>query len=283
MATTINSRILRTFSLLVIICLLSVPTQAKYSGGTGELNDPYQIATAADLILLGDSPADYDKHFILTDNIDLNPNLPGRKVFNKAVIAQVTLVQDPSSLSTVGAPFVGVFDGNNHTVSHLTISGGDCVGLFGCLESGAEVRNLGVVNVNITTYGDYVGPLVGCNFGKVTQCHSTGSVSGMNFVGGLVGLNYSGRLTACYSTSTVSGDNRVGGLAGNNGTQYRYDRPAGSVTQCYSTGRVSGTAWGWGTGGLVGASDGAVASAIVPQRSLGVTLLVGWLGVTTHL
>ena len=61
--------------------------QRKYAGGTGEPNDPYQIATAADLIALGNEPNDYDKHFILTADIDLDPNLPGRKVFDKAVIA----------------------------------------------------------------------------------------------------------------------------------------------------------------------------------------------------
>ena len=40
--------------------------EAKYGGGTGEPNDPYQIATAEDLIVLGETPEDYDKHFILT-------------------------------------------------------------------------------------------------------------------------------------------------------------------------------------------------------------------------
>jgi hypothetical protein len=28
-------------------------------------------------------------------------------------------------------PFTGVFDGNNHTISHLTISGDSYLGLFG--------------------------------------------------------------------------------------------------------------------------------------------------------
>lgn len=46
---------------------------AKYSGGTGEPNDPYQIATAVDLIALGEDANDYDKHFILTADIDLDP------------------------------------------------------------------------------------------------------------------------------------------------------------------------------------------------------------------
>ena len=66
-----NSRILRTITLLITIFSLSLPAYAQYSGGTGEPNDPYQIATAEDLMLLGETPEDYDKHFILTADIDL--------------------------------------------------------------------------------------------------------------------------------------------------------------------------------------------------------------------
>jgi hypothetical protein len=63
------------------------PANAKYGGGTGEPNDPYQIATVADLIALGNEPNDYAKCFILTADIDLDPNLPGGKVFDRAVVA----------------------------------------------------------------------------------------------------------------------------------------------------------------------------------------------------
>jgi hypothetical protein len=82
---------MRALFVTLTTCLLALPANAKYSGGTGEPNDPYQIATAADLIALGETPADYDKHFILTADIDLDPNLPGGKVFSKAVIAPGTL------------------------------------------------------------------------------------------------------------------------------------------------------------------------------------------------
>jgi hypothetical protein len=77
MPTARSTRVLRATRVLTIICLLSFPAYAKYSGGTGEPNDSYQITTAEDLMLLGDSPEDYDKHFILTADIDLDPNLPG--------------------------------------------------------------------------------------------------------------------------------------------------------------------------------------------------------------
>ena len=41
-------------SLIIVSVLLFVPTGgAQYSGGSGTAEDPYQIATAADLITLG--------------------------------------------------------------------------------------------------------------------------------------------------------------------------------------------------------------------------------------
>jgi hypothetical protein len=90
MVALTNSRFSRTITLLITIFSLSLPAYAKYSGGTGEPNDSYRIATAEDLILLGETPKDYDKHFILTADIGLDPNPPGRKVFDKAVIAPDT-------------------------------------------------------------------------------------------------------------------------------------------------------------------------------------------------
>jgi hypothetical protein len=100
MTTARNSRICRATFLTIIIYLFSFPAYAKYSGGTGEPNDPYQIATAGDLMLLGESLEDYNKNFILTADIDLDPNLPGRKVFDMAVIAP-----------NWEMPFTGVLDG----------------------------------------------------------------------------------------------------------------------------------------------------------------------------
>jgi len=214
--------------------------QRKYAGGTGEPNDPYRIATAADLIALGETPEDYDKHFILTADIDLDPNLPGRKVFDKAVIALD--INDATPWFFDGTDFVGVFDGDGHTISHLTITGESYLGLFGRLGVEAEVKNLGVVDVNITGSGDSVGGLVGdnYNYGEVIYCYSTGSVSGISEVGGLVGFSWRGNITNCYSTSAVTGSYYVGGLVGSH---------VGNMANCYSTGAVTGNE---AIGGLVG-------------------------------
>ena len=102
---------MRTLLLTLTTCFLVLPAQAKYSGGTGSPNDPYQITTAADLIALGETPADYDKHFLLTADIDLDPNLPGRKVFDKAVIV---LDADNTTDSFEGPASSGDLDGDRH-------------------------------------------------------------------------------------------------------------------------------------------------------------------------
>jgi hypothetical protein len=220
----------------------------KYSGGTGEPNDPYQIATAQDLMLLGKTPEDYDKHFILTADIDLDPNLPSRKVFDRAVIApDINDIEHDFQ----GIPYTGVFDGNGHTISRLTIQGSYYLGLFGQLGSGANVRNLGVVDVNIADSGLYVGGLAGQNSGEISLCYSTGVVHGGRCVGGLVGCNNgSGDITNCSSNCMVSGFENIGGLLGHNGHDY-----SGRVARCFSTGLVSGTE---DVGGLVGDNDANV-------------------------
>ncbi len=246
----------RAYAAAVLLVTIASTAYAKYSGGSGTVDDPYQIATAADLILLGDSPADYDKHFILTADIDLDPSLPGRKVFDKAVIAPDTNPNDEYS-QFQGTPFTGVFDGNGHRISRLAITGGAYVGLFGQLGFIAKIRDLGVLGVKIAGSGYFVGGLVGRNGdvplyppgGTVTRCYSTGTVSGRARVGGLVGENC-GDVIRCYSTSMVSGKDHVGGLVGCNEGWI-----AGTVSQCYSTGRVSGEVF---VGGLVGNNWGAV-------------------------
>ena len=218
----------------------------KYSGGTGDPNDPYQIATAEDLMLLGESPEDYDKHFILTADIDLDPNLPGRKVFDRAVIAPSSYVCWPEfpACGRVGLPFTGVFDGNNRIISHLTIAGVDYLGLFGYLGRTAEIRALGMERVTVDGTDSYIGGLVGhCAGGTLSRCYSTGTVRGGSSVGALAGATFyeeRAHVYQCHANATVVGSFDVGGLVGSNG---------GTVTQCYSTGVVSGTRC---VGGLMG-------------------------------
>jgi hypothetical protein len=217
----------------------------KYSGGTGEPNDPYQIATAEDLMLLGESPEDYDKHFMLIADIDLDPNLPGRKVFDRAIIAPDT--NDMES-GFQGTSFAGSLDGNDYAITNLTISGRGYLGLFGHVGLGAMISNLGLEAVDVNGTSDDIGGLAAYNEGHLTKNYCTGTVNGDDEVGGLLGNNL-GYVTECYSTGSVSGDESVGGLVGYN---------SGSITTSYSTGTVNGHE---DVGGLVSHNSGDIATS----------------------
>jgi len=138
--------------------------------------------------------------------------------------------------------FTGTFDGNGYKIHNGTInySSDNFIGLFAYTDSGAEIKNVGLEDVEVTGAG-WVGGLVGYNWGTITNSYSTGNVSGDRYVGGLVGQNYGGTITNSYSTGSVTGDEYVGGLVGAN-----WD---GTITNSYSTGSVSGND---DVGGLVG-------------------------------
>ena len=55
----------------------------------------------------------------------------------------------------------------------------------------------------------------GVQLGTISNCYSTGAVSGFNTVGGLAGDN-DGSISDCNSTSAVNGFDTVGGLVGDN-------------------------------------------------------------------
>ena len=157
---------------LLLLGFSPAPVQAKYSGGAGTAEEPYKIADYNDLYALADDTNDYNKCFILTTDIDLNPALSGRRQLTKALIAPD---MPNSSQYFYGVPFTGTFDGNDYNIINLTIDtngiGNDFLGLFGQIDTNAILLNLGIEDVNIAgrpssgyTIGSlYLGRLVGCN------------------------------------------------------------------------------------------------------------------------
>ena len=139
-------------------------------------------------------------------------------------------------------PFTANFEGNGHTVSHLFI-GTDTimlVGLFGFAGSSSNIRNLGLIDADVSG-PELAAGLVGLNRGKIRSSYVTGRVSSINNVGGLVGINsLFGEIRGSYATSHVSGDDDVGGLVGDN---------RGEIVASYATGRAAGNT---DVGGLVG-------------------------------
>lgn len=132
--------------------------------------------------------------------------------------------------------YIGTFDGGNHTISGLTVTGSDeYAGLFGYIgKDGGTVKNVVLENVQITSdyqYG-YVGGVAGYSRGNIENCSVSGSVSSRCTAGGVVGQQFGGSITLCGSSATVKGTGEVGGVAG------KTDNSA-TLTACYATGNVT--------------------------------------------
>ena len=243
-------------ALLVADCAVAKTTVAEsYAGGIGTSGAPYQISTLSELRLLSETPGDWSKYFILTADIDATDtntwNLGDHDNDGGAT------PQEYMGFSPIGdfiTRFLGNFNGQGFVISNLTINhpGYNYIGVFGYPSTSATISNLGVEGGTITGY-DSVGGLIGYNFaGTITSCHSSNSVSGNNYTGGLIGQNsISATITSSYATGTVSGSGLYsGGLVGLNS--------ADLIDSCYATGTISGTNF---SGGLVGRNSGTILSS----------------------
>ena len=216
----------------------------------------------------------------LTDLQNINSGLAGYHALGANVDASATSGWNggagfvPIGNNTL---FTGGFDGLGHTVTGLYINRPTTtyVGLFGYASNGSMIRNVGMVDVNITS-GRYVGGLVGWNNGGISNSYSTGAVTGSgDYVGGLVGgmmVTWGGGrreaggvdiagISNSYSTGAVTGSGTMsaawwGGIIGTHqqfvqhggGKRLRYYvgglvgwNDGGTISNSYSTGAVTGS------------------------------------------
>ena len=178
----------------------------------------------------------------------------GYELMNDLDFANVTTSQ---RYWTNGYGYAGILEGNGYTIANMNNDDSGNGGLFGVLEAGGEIRNLGLINpIVIGTGGN--GALAGYSEGKIIASYSRGgSVTyrqNIGAVGGLVGRN-AGAIIASFATVHVtragdissSGVYNGGGLVGDND-------PAGIIIASYAAGSVRHTASGGAinVGGLVG-------------------------------
>jgi hypothetical protein len=248
---------------VIAVLLLAEPSSAKYSGGAGEPNDPYRIATPNDLNDIGNHVEDFNKSFVLINDINL---------------AEFTGTQF-NVIGNGSDPFTGTFDGNNHVVSNFTYNHNSPlavvrVGIFG-FAGGEQVKIEDLIlsnpyaDVNATPFYSEVGALVGhfrdgiiksCGVknGKISSDHTAGGLVGNNFGtvinsysnttevygpvsgGGLIGENF-GNLTNCYATGAAQAYHQAGGLVG-----YLME---GNIVNCYAAANISAEFF---QGGLIG-------------------------------
>ena len=147
-----------------------------------------EISNVADLICIADRP---DADYRLASDIDMEA------------------LDDLDGFEWESIPsFSGNFYGDGHSITVIDEP------LFGTIESGATVQDLGVLGKNISGAGA-VGILAGEVKGAVERCHATGSAEGERIVGGLAGLVSGGEISDCYASVDIHAtEGTMGGFAG---------------------------------------------------------------------
>jgi filamentous hemagglutinin family protein len=170
-----------------------------------------------------------------------------------------------------GGEIIGSYATGEIKLTNANTSSGDLGNVGGLV--GINTTNAGSVGLiansyasgNVTSPGNFVGGLVGYNYGgNIDSSHASGNVSGGDDVGGVAGANdvngsLGGSITNSYATGNVNGHDQVGGIAG---------RSQGSVSNSnYSIGAVTGNNQ---VGGGVGANSGAISNVTVSGNVTGV-------------
>lgn len=148
--------------------------------------------------------------------------------------------------------FKGTYDGNNKTISNLTVNApnSNYQGLFG-YTSKAVIKNVTLANCNITGK-QYTGGIVGyaSTSTAIENCHVRGNISATESDasghGGIAGSATSTSITNCTVTGTIStsvSNDNYGGIVG----AANYDVV---ITSCENAANISGD--GQNHGGIVG-------------------------------
>lgn len=207
---------------------------SAFAGGTGTAENPYQIATGAQLAYLANSVNNGEtyagKNFVLTADIDLNkrPWTPIANAFSDALFG-----------GSDYRIFAGNLDGQGYVVSNVAIGStnapleSDVFGLFGVTEGKISNLHLNTVSIhgkakNVSGYViGLAGGLIGSASGSVENCHVTGLTMTMKtpdsgwaaayWIGGLVGALDAGQINECSASGKItekSGKGSIGGLIG---------------------------------------------------------------------
>ena len=211
--------------------------------GLGTSAYPYQIENETQLLL-------FQSIVNGTDTQAANP----------AACAELTKDIDMSSIAnfapigTETASYIGTFNGNNHSISGLSVSGSDYVGLFGYV-NGATIQSINLCNSQITATNaggidTSTGGIVGYATGaaKIENCstnHIKIDAARSRHIGGIIGRGEaSTKISNCTNTSSFGGTYNVGGIAG---SLY-----VGSITNCGNSGDLPAAQASSCVGGIVG-------------------------------
>ncbi|MBP3758159.1 MAG: hypothetical protein J6I61_12895 [Prevotella sp.] len=148
-------------------------------------------------------------------------------------------------IGTVGSPFKGTFDGQQHFIRNMVIDLPDqeYVGLFGVLNDGAYIKNVVVDNGSSVSGKCFVGAIAGGTNGggSVTfeNCGNEGSVGAQaQNAAGICGVSMNSacgiKIIHCFNSGGITGSNESAafcGWVGDNGSE---------ITNCYNSGFIIG-------------------------------------------
>ena len=223
---------------------LVAQTSTLPENGDGSKSSPYEIATLDNLYWLSQTSTAWNNHFVQTADIDA---FDTQNWDNGAGFTPIGFL----NWDNLEFAFTGSYDGQEHTISNLTINrpGEENLGLFGFLYSSGTIKNIGLVDVDIIGKG--AGALVGTVYDRdvrISNCYSTGNITSRGgYTGGLVAWFAYGKMDCCYSKVTVEGTVYAGGLVG-----YCL---GGKIYNSYSCGDISAWSDYFGLtsiGGLIG-------------------------------
>ena len=246
-------------TILISVFAISV-SHAQFAGGSGTVEDPYQIETVDQLQEIRNH---LDRHFIQIADIDASDT------------QNWFFGQGFNPIGNESEPFVGSFNGNGFEINSLFISRTTLDnGLFGYVGN-AVLENITVADLNYSGH-NHIGGLVGRADGDQTIIHNSttsGKITASGWrVGGLVGkLRGGAKITKSSSSVTILSEHRfIGGLVG--ASFYSH------IENSFATGNINGFSE---VGGLVGSASGLIigsyASGNVIANARRAGGLVGWL------
>ena len=186
-------------------------SSGSFAGGDGSFGDPYQIATASQL-----------QYFANHQNSTSGTANAGMVNDRIVLTADIDMAGCAFTPQFVSVPFKGTLEGQNHTISNLSVSkpSSSSAGLFSTTGAGAIIKDLTLQSPTVSALS-YVGALVGEGSGtdlvNITVLDATITGSGSS-VGGIAGKlsSQSGRTTdsLIVRDSAISGGSSAGGLFG---------------------------------------------------------------------
>jgi len=199
---------------LVLLISVGLYAEAPFEGSGTEL-DPYRIGTVEELEAFRDAVSGSSNnvygaanvHYLLTSDIDLSS------------------IESWAPIGISGRTFKGVFNGGGHIINNLTITGsGNNLGLFGYTAGTTVISDLAILNIDISANSN-AGGVVGVNLGKIENCYTTGRITGTStngMFGGIAGRSLmmpagAPFITNTYSSVSITGVSYLGGIIGSEG------------------------------------------------------------------